>query len=119
MFYNGWNRDHYVGNAFAFATNGRAISCTLNAPGGFHDSTIAERGTIYGKLRDVFGNTGGRCVVDSAFCREMHPFSIKSAQDYQGSAHHAAEVMVVTRIQQLVKALSGVAVLASWSSLSC
>ena len=76
MFYNGWTHDHYVGKVFVFAPNGRVIACAVKAPGAFHDSTIAELGNIYGKLGDVFESTGGRCVVHSASCREMHLFLI-------------------------------------------
>ena len=41
-FYNGWKHDHYVTNIFAFALNGSIIACTLNAPGTWHDSTLAH-----------------------------------------------------------------------------
>ena len=39
-FYNGWKHDQYVTNIFAFAPNGSIITCTLNAPGTWHDSTL-------------------------------------------------------------------------------
>lgn len=74
MFYNGWKHDYYVRNVFAFAPNGRVISCAINAPGGFHDSTIAEWGNIYRNLQVVFENTGERCVVDSAFAGKQIRF---------------------------------------------
>ena len=41
-FYNGWKHDHYATNIFAFAPNGSIITCTLNAPGTWHDSTLAH-----------------------------------------------------------------------------
>ena len=50
-FYNGWKHDHYVTNIFAFAPNGSIITCTLNAPGTWHDSTLAHWGSMYSKLQ--------------------------------------------------------------------
>lgn len=78
-FCNGWNHDHYVGIVFAFTPNGKITVCTLNAPGCIHDSTIALYGDIYGKLDAVYHDTGGQCVVDSAFNRTEYPFLIKSS----------------------------------------
>ena len=45
-FYNGWKHDHFVTNIFAFALNGSIIACTLNAPGTWHDSTLAHWGSM-------------------------------------------------------------------------
>ena len=45
-FYNGWKHDHFVTNIFAFAPNGSIIACTLNAPGTWHDSTLAHWGFV-------------------------------------------------------------------------
>ena len=93
-FYNGWTHDHYVSNIFLFAPNGRIIACALNAPGSFHNSTIADFGDIYAKLARAYEETGGRCVVDSAFCRARHPYLIKSGEVAEnvdaGSAEHEA-----------------------------
>ena len=41
-FYNGWKHDHFVTNLSAFAPNGSIIAFTLNAPGTWHDSTLAH-----------------------------------------------------------------------------
>ena len=41
-FYNGRKHNHFVTNIFAFALNGSIIVCTLNAPGTWHDSTLAH-----------------------------------------------------------------------------
>ena len=48
-FYNGWKHDHFVTNIFAFAPNGSIIACTLNAPGTWHDSTLAHWESMYSK----------------------------------------------------------------------
>ena len=52
-FYNGWKQDHFVANIFAFALNGSIIACTLNAPGTWHDSTLAHWGPMYSKLQSI------------------------------------------------------------------
>jgi hypothetical protein len=54
------------------------VACTLNAPGLWHDSVIAENGGLYETLRRVRNNTGGKAVVDSAFSLKKCPFLIKS-----------------------------------------
>jgi len=86
IFYNGWTHDHYVGNVFVFAPSGVVIACSFNAPGSMHDSAIAEWGSIYQKLEDVYERTGGTCVVDSAFSRGQYPFLIKSSQNLPDTA---------------------------------
>ena len=50
-FYNGWKHNHFVTNIFAFALIGSIIACTLNAPGAWHDSTLAHWGSMYSKLK--------------------------------------------------------------------
>eukprot|EP00171_Calliarthron_tuberculosum_P002982 IDg2982t1 len=89
----GWTHDRYVGNVFVFAPDGCIISCATNAPGAMQDSTIAEWGNIYSKLEACYDAFGGRCVVDSAFCKTQYPFLIKSAQDHLTSAADAADVI--------------------------
>ena len=81
-FYNGWTCDHYVSAVLVFCPDGTIPIAAYNAPGSFHDSTIAEWGNIYEKLRDVYENTGtgGKCTVDSAFSQKRHQFLIKSSQ---------------------------------------
>jgi hypothetical protein len=41
-YYNGWLHEYFVGCIFAFIPSGLVIACTLNAPGSWHDSFIAE-----------------------------------------------------------------------------
>jgi hypothetical protein len=73
-YYNGWLHDHLVGSVFIFAPSGLIVACTLNAPGSWHDSTIAQNGGLYNDLHTVCDATGGKCVADSAFSLKMCPF---------------------------------------------
>jgi hypothetical protein len=83
-YYNGWLHDHFVGCVFAFAPSGVVVACTLNAPGSWHDSFIAENGGLYASLEEVYNNTGGKAVVDSAFSKKRCPFLIKSGKRKPG-----------------------------------
>lgn len=94
MFYNGWTHDHYVSNVLVFAPNGTVIACAINAPGSMHDSVVSEWGNIYTKLGLEHEKHGGKCVVDSAFCRNSYPFLIKSSQD-ETRAKDAREVLQI------------------------
>jgi hypothetical protein len=58
-FYNGRLHDHFVGCVFVFAPTVVIVTCTLNAPGSWHDSYIAASGKLYEKLKSVFDATGG------------------------------------------------------------
>ncbi len=49
----------FVGCVFIFAPSGVIVACTLNDPGSWHDSYIAESGKLYEKLKSVFDATGG------------------------------------------------------------
>jgi hypothetical protein len=46
---------------------GGVVACTLNAPGSWHDSYIAENGKLYDKLKKIYDEFGGIAVVDAAF----------------------------------------------------
>lgn len=82
MFYNGWTHDHYVSGVFVFCPDGTIPIATYNVPGCFHDSTIADWGNVYNKLKNVYETTGtgGKCTVDSAFSKKRYEFLIKSSQ---------------------------------------
>ena len=80
-FYNGWNHDHFVTNIFAFAPNGSIIACTLNAPGTWHDSTLAHWGSMYSKLQKCWEEHHGKVLMDSAFASNMYEFIIQSSQN--------------------------------------
>ena len=41
---------------------------------------VADWGRIYGKLKEVYVRTGGKCTVNSAFSKRRAPFLIKSSQ---------------------------------------
>jgi len=83
-YYNGWLHAHFVGCVIAFAPSGIIVACTLNAPGSWHDSFIAQNGGLYDVLRAVFNTTGGKGVVDSAFSKKHCPFLIKSGNRKPG-----------------------------------
>jgi hypothetical protein len=83
-YYNGWLHDHFVGCVFAFAPSGLVIACTVNAPGSWHDSFIAENGGLYAKLESVYDTTGGKAAVDSAFSLKRCPFLVKSGKKKLG-----------------------------------
>ena len=52
-YYNGWKGSTFVNSVFVFAPDGCIQICTLNAPGTFHDSTMAEYG-IYEKMEGLY-----------------------------------------------------------------
>ena len=83
-YYNGWLHSHFIGCIFVFAPSGVIVSCIVNAPGSWHDSYIAENGGLYETLRNVYSNTGGIAVVDSAFSKKRCPFLIKSGKEKVG-----------------------------------
>jgi hypothetical protein len=85
-YYNGWLHAHFVGCVIAFAPSGIIVACTLNAPGSWHDSFIAQNGGLYDVLRAVFNTTGGKGVVDSAFSKKFCPFLIKSGNRKPGES---------------------------------
>jgi DDE superfamily endonuclease len=66
-YYNGWTHGHYVSCIFVFAPDGTITVCALNAPGCLHDSTVAEYGGVYDKLRSLFQLFVAKTVADSAF----------------------------------------------------
>ena len=82
MFYNGWTHDHYVSSVLVFCHDGTIPIACYNMPGCLHDSTIAEWGKIYKKLKDVYRRTGGKCTVDSAFNKKDNEYLIKSSQQH-------------------------------------
>ena len=53
----------FVNSVFVFAPDGGIRICTLNAPGTFHDSTMAEY-SIYQKMEQLHEEYGVKVVVD-------------------------------------------------------
>ncbi len=80
-YHNGWLRGHFVGCIFVFVPYGTIVSASVNNPGSWHNSFIAENSGTYNKLEQVYQNTGGRGMVDSAFSLKCCPFLIKSGKD--------------------------------------
>jgi len=85
MYYNGWKGSTFVNCVFVFGADGKIRICVINAPGTFHDSSIAEYG-VYQGLEKVFDCTGGRVVVDSAFRLQAKGFLLRSAQTVKDEA---------------------------------
>ena len=71
----------FVTNIFAFAPNGSIIACTLNAPGTWHDSTLAHWGSMYSRLQKCWEEHHGKVLMDSAFASNMYEFIIQSSQN--------------------------------------
>ena len=92
-FYNGWKHDHFVTNIFAFALNGSIIACTLNAPGTWHDSTLAHWGSMYSKLQKCWEDHHGKVLMDSAFASNMYEFIIQSSQNVPITEGHQAMLL--------------------------
>ena len=67
MYYNGWKSDHTITNVFVFVPDGTIIIAGINMPGCYHDSVLAEDLKVYETLEQIYNETGGKCVVDSAF----------------------------------------------------
>ena len=81
MFYNGWTHDHYVSNLFLFSPDGKIRACYINAPGTFHDSTMANMSMVYTLVDDIYLRIGSKIVVDSAFASDGRPSLYKSHQN--------------------------------------
>jgi hypothetical protein len=81
-FYNGWTHDHYVTNLFLFSPDGKIRKFFINAPGCWHDSTLANASGIYDALDNIFYAHGSaQVVVDSAFSKDNRPSLVKSHQN--------------------------------------
>jgi DDE superfamily endonuclease len=102
MYYNGWLHGHFITNLFVFSIDGRIIEACLNVPGSIHDSTIAHMYGTYGRLQEKFNQTGGVCVVDSAFASSNVPYLIKSSQKiaYARTAHDMVVQREATALRQ-------------------
>lgn len=91
----GWTHGHYITNLFVFTVDGRIVDSVYNVPGAMHDSTLAIWGGTYERLKEIHEETGGKCVVDSAFAANQAPYLIKSAQDVtKADGRSAVQVMV-------------------------
>ena len=79
-FYNGWHHSNNINSVFVFSPDGKIRLCLINAPGTFHDSTMADYG-IYEGMEHVYDEYGAKVVVDSAFKIGVKDFVIKSSQE--------------------------------------
>jgi len=52
-YYNGGLHSHFIGCIFVFSPSRLTVACTLNAPGSWHDSYIAENGGLYDTLQTI------------------------------------------------------------------
>ena len=77
--YNGWKSGHYINCVFVFCPDGKIAICVLNAPGTYHDSTMADYG-IYEGMEKIYELCGGKVVVDSAFKIADAEYLVKSCQ---------------------------------------
>lgn len=106
QFYNGWTCSTYINSVFVFAPDGRIRICLTNAPGSWHDSTMADYG-VYDKIEDLYDEFGVKVVVDSAFNVRDKDCLIKSAQkdpiatDLDAAAHGVSLNRQATSLRQL------------------
>ena len=104
-FFNGWTHDHYVSNLFLFSPDGKIRACYINAPGTFHDSTMANMSGIYDKIDILYERLGSKVVVDSAFSADNRRSVYKSHQnniDRYGNVRQKSEVhRQATSVRQL------------------
>lgn len=101
QYYNGWQGATYINNVFVFAPDGRIRICLINAPGTWHDSTMADYG-VYEKVEELYDSHRVKIVVDSAFNLNNKPFLIKSAQeDPVGTARGVQLNRAATSVRQL------------------
>jgi DDE superfamily endonuclease len=105
-FYNGWTHDHYVSNLFLFSPDGKIRKYYLNAPGCWHDSTLANTSNVYNELDEIYHAHGGaQVVVDSAFSKDNRPSLVKSHQnilDRNGAVReHSTRFRDATSVRQL------------------
>ena len=99
--YNGWYHGHYINSVFVFAADGKIRICSLNSPGSWHDSTISDYG-VYDALEEVFQQSNGKIVVDSAFKLENRRWLLKSSQhDPIGTPEQVSINRAATSVRQL------------------
>ena len=77
--YNGWASGTYIGAVYVFAPDSRIRMCTINCPGSWHDSTMADYG-VYRKMKAIHHSHKAKVLCDSAFSLKAAPYIIKSSQ---------------------------------------
>ena len=78
--------------------------CTINCPGTWHDSTIADYG-IYTKMGEVYDCFNAKLVVDSAFKLAERNYLIRSSNEMPATAgaYKIALNEDATSVQQLAE----------------
>ena len=100
-YYNGWTGGTYVNSVFTFAPDGAIRQAILNAPGTFHDSTIADYG-IYKKMRSLYDEYDVKVVVDSAFMSKQDYLIESSQKDPMTKGAHGVHLnRAATSVRQL------------------
>ena len=100
-YYNGWTGSCHVNSVFVFAPYRKIKMAAINAPGCWHDSTIAEHG-VYNRIGEVHKKYGGKIVVNSAFNVKAHSdYLIRSSQKDPASAEGLILNRDATSVQQL------------------
>ncbi|KAA1116630.1 hypothetical protein PGT21_020921 [Puccinia graminis f. sp. tritici] len=104
-YYNGWTCSHYCSCILAFASDGTIMYAILNAPGSWHDSTIAE--PLYDQLLH-HTPPGYRVISDTAFPRKSARLQsrilapVKRGDQLPTDAHDFAYLQLLN--EQLVSA---------------
>jgi hypothetical protein len=104
-YYNGWTCSHYCSCILAFASDGTIMYAILNAPGSWHDSTIAE--PLYNQLLR-HTPPGYRVISDTAFPRKSARLQsrilapVKRGDQLPTDAHDFAYLQLLN--EQLVSA---------------
>lgn len=70
-----------MGGVYVFTEKGFIIEYAQNVTGNMHDSTTADWGGVYVKLKQMYFESGGKVVIDFAFSAINVPYLINSSQD--------------------------------------
>ena len=106
IFFDGWTHDHYVSNLFLFSPDGRIRACYINAPGTFHDSTMANMSKIYVLIDSLYRQMGSKVVVDSAFAADNRQSVYKSFQNNVNKKGNVRQPSAIHRQATSVRQLS-------------
>ena len=83
-----------------FAPNGQIWIGTINAPGSWHDSTLADYG-VYDKMEDLYREHLCKVVIDFAFNLQGRKFLIESSQTNPTDPYALALNNDATKLWQL------------------
>ena len=100
-YYNGWVHGASISNVFVFAVCGCIAMCSINAPGSWHDSQVAESGGVYDKIAAIYEKYGLNVIADSAFPRGSKGGIVRSNKINEAGPQTHAEI---SRDQSLTSA---------------